>query len=249
MSSENLIPPGQERALRAHAGKTMDMAPGSGRDLEQHALLLGASEINRVIAMSKERQVSVLVYGAGARGVFETQLTNKIREEGGRDPFLTVMSPTFTEESGGAARVLEGLERVPSAVVTSDLHTEISAPSGFYDAIFMVNVFQHLPPDGRNRALEEVWRTLKEGGVLSITPVLKPKAGEETFPWKSKEDAEKELQAVEEFIKKHPEIEVERYLLPTQDFILGQTGNKERKNESRPFDAFCYRLKKCTFSN
>lgn len=43
----------------------------------------------------------------------------------------------------------------------------IPYPDGYFDAAILANVFEHIPPDARQRSLDEIFRVLKPGGALA----------------------------------------------------------------------------------
>lgn len=42
----------------------------------------------------------------------------------------------------------------------------IPYPDGHFDAALLANVFEHILPDARQKSFDEIWRTLKPGGLL-----------------------------------------------------------------------------------
>jgi ubiquinone/menaquinone biosynthesis C-methylase UbiE len=56
---------------------------------------------------------------------------------------------------------------------------ELPFPDASLDAVYMVTVFQEIPD--RNRALDEIKRVLKPGGLLGITELFP----DPDYPWKS----------------------------------------------------------------
>lgn len=43
----------------------------------------------------------------------------------------------------------------------------IPYPNAYFDAAVLANVFEHIPPDARQRSLDEIYRVLRPGGVLA----------------------------------------------------------------------------------
>lgn len=51
-------------------------------------------------------------------------------------------------------------------------------PDGHFDAVACVSVIEHIPDDGDARAMAEMWRVLRPGGVLHLTTNVAPRARE-----------------------------------------------------------------------
>ncbi|MBM3148779.1 MAG: methyltransferase domain-containing protein [Chloroflexi bacterium] len=56
---------------------------------------------------------------------------------------------------------------------------ELPFDDGFFDLVYMVTVLQEIPD--RKRALQEVGRVLKKGGILAVTELFP----DPDYPWKS----------------------------------------------------------------
>ena len=76
----------------------------------------------------------------------------------------------------------EEIERWRALDPALDLRVEdaraLSFPDGHFDAVACVSVIEHIPDDGDARAMAEIWRVLRPGGVLHLTTNLAPRARE-----------------------------------------------------------------------
>ncbi|MGH2878666.1 MAG: class I SAM-dependent methyltransferase [Solirubrobacteraceae bacterium] len=68
----------------------------------------------------------------------------------GIDPVLD--EPSFTEKG---------------AQIGPGQADDIPYPDAHFDAALLANVFEHIQPDARQKSFDEIWRTLKPGGVLA----------------------------------------------------------------------------------
>lgn len=78
----------------------------------------------------------------------------------------------ITEKTGlswiGIDPILEeNSSTVKGAPIGPGRADSIPYPDAYFDAAVFANVFEHIPPDARQRSLDEIYRVLRPGGVLA----------------------------------------------------------------------------------
>jgi SAM-dependent methyltransferase len=64
----------------------------------------------------------------------------------------------------------------PELRLEVDDATRLSFPPESFDSCTCISVIEHIPGDGDSRAMSEIWRVLKPGGVLHLTTNVAPAA-------------------------------------------------------------------------
>lgn len=115
----------------------------------------------------------------------------RVAEEPFAGDCLDVSSPKLlasTLQSEGAGRwvavdlLADEVERWRTVDPALDLRVEdartLTFADGSFDAIACVSVIEHVADDGDARAMAEMWRVLRPGGVLHLTTNVSARAGE-----------------------------------------------------------------------
>ncbi|GBD03406.1 Ubiquinone biosynthesis O-methyltransferase [bacterium HR19] len=119
---------------------------------------------------------------------------------------------------------------------------QLEFPDNFFDRVFSISVIEHLEPETLGKAVKELARVLKPGGILTITFDYGNYYGEKFTPGSIKSPSDLKRRIIDESgleILYNPSIEVEVELQPllpyeSMEYIFGIIILKKPGEEKRP---------------
>jgi SAM-dependent methyltransferase len=129
-----------------------------------------------------------------------------------------------------AREVAQWAVLAPHMTLSVEDATRLSFADASFDAVLCVSVIEHVPEDGR--AMAEMWRVLRPGGVLHLTTDVAPESrdiyvGEEIYGAASKRDAGGEVF----FARHYAPADLDRRLLAGQPWEVEHREYARQRDE------------------